>query len=58
MEKCPWHTGKWKEKDAEYIPAISDDLWGVQHWVREGSFAYLKHFYTICSYIHKWMWLL
>lgn len=30
MEKRLRYTGKWKEKDAEYISAISDNLWGVQ----------------------------
>lgn len=55
MEKCPRYTGKWKEKDAEYLSAISNNLWGVQSWVREDSFTYSKHLHTICSYVNKYV---
>lgn len=40
MEKCPRHIGKREEKDADYIPAIFGNLWGVYCW-GEGEFYFL-----------------
>lgn len=53
MKKCPRYIAKWKEKDAQYIQAIFDNIWGAQCWEKREFYLLILNISILLAHTYK-----